>query len=184
MIRNFSGVTAIGAASQPVFGTTATGPSVLTLDPHTLNTKPASQDSVSKIPVTSINGFRVGDRVLVAPKANFVYQGSQDQGTVIGVAAGILTVKGLLITHANGEYVVLGEDAAQVTISPVVAAAPMYLGNASTVSPTDPSTFATINVPEGSPYTSPTVLADSLKTSEYWISGTAGDTYLPYYTQA
>ena len=114
-------------------------------------------------------------------------QGQQDQGQVISVNPGVsLTIQGLLVPHASGEYVVIGEDAATVTIQAVVSTNPIYLGNASTVSDTDPSVFYVINAPAAAnyKYESPNVLADSLKTSEYWVFGTAADTFVANYTQA
>lgn len=182
-IRTFAGVQAIGAASQPVFGTTMNGDGILTPDPHTLKTGPASQASSTKIPVVSTKGFRVGDRVLVAPKANFVFQGSRDQGTVDLVDPGgaFLIVLGLLIPHATGEYVVLNEDAMTVRVQPVAMAVGYYLGTDSTVAAADQSVFSV-----GSPgqiYDSPPTIADTLKTSEFWISGTAADTFVASYMQ-
>lgn len=181
-IRTFAGVQTIGAASQPVFGTTMNGAGAMTKDPHTLSTGPASQASSTVLPVASTKGFRVGDRVLVGPKANFVFQGSIDQGTVDAVVAGVsITVLGLLINHASGEYVVLNEDAMTVRIQPVVMAAAYYLGTDSTVAAGDQSVFAV-----GSPgqiYDSPPTISDTLKTAEFWISGTAADTFVASYMQ-
>lgn len=181
-IRPFAGVQTIGAASQPVFGTTMNGAGVMTMDPHTLRTNPASQASSTVLPLTSTKGFRVGDRVLVGPKANFVFQGSLDQGTVDAVVAGTsITVLGLLIAHASGEYVVLNEDAMTVSITSGTMAGVYYLGTDSTVSSTDASVFAAKN--PGSDYNSPPGIADTQKTAEYWIFGTAADTFTASFNQ-
>jgi hypothetical protein len=185
MIRTFQGVQTLGAASQPVFGTTTTAASTMKLDQHTLSTAPASQDSVSTITVTDATGFRKSDRVLIGPEANFVFQGVLDQGTVIGVDTqnNILTVRGLLNPHGAGEYVVLNEDASAVIIKNLATNTDvMYLGNASTVSPTDSSVYDVIAA-GGEHVSATTDTGNSYKTSDYWIFGTANDTFTARYTQ-
>lgn len=183
MIRPFAGVQTVGAASQPLFGTTMNGAGTMQKDPHTNNVNPGSQDSYSILPVASTKGFEVGDRVLIGPKANFVFRGTLDQGTVIGVAAGVsLTVKGLISTHASGEYVVLNEDAVAVFLYPATMTAGYYLGTDSTVAAGDASVF--FAGATGQPYSSLAAIADTQKTSQYWINATPADTFIASYTQA
>lgn len=186
MIRAFLGVQSVGAASQPVFGTTLNGAGAMLLDQHTLNTSPGSQDSQTVLPVTSTVGFRKGDRVTVGPKANFVFAGFQDQGAIFAINPGVsITVQGLLIPHATGEYLLLDEDVAQVRILPIVGnVGAIYLGNASTVAAADPSVFDVIAPPAAATqptywHETPTVGSGAIyKTSEYWLAGTAADKFV------
>jgi len=185
MIRPFNGIQTIGAASQPVFGTTMNGAGAMATDQHTLLTNPASQDSQTVLPVASTVGFRKGDRVLVGPKANFVYQGALDQGFIFSINPGVsITVQGLTIAHASGEYVVMDEDVAQVEIRGVANTAIIYIGNASTVAAADPSVFDVIDaqVTASQPtywHYPPVVGAGATyKTSEYWVAGTATDKFV------
>jgi len=179
VIRNFVGIQTLGATSMPAFGTTLVGPSSLATDRHTRNTQPSSQDSLSLIPVTSAAGFRIGDRVLVAPKANYKFGGQQDQGFIqqIDFVNNIVTVQGLLRAHANAEYLVLNEDAIQVIISTLSAANPLYVGNQSTVAAGDGSVFDVLNQPSGNKHQS----GPGAKTGEYWIAGTAADQFVSYF---
>ncbi len=76
-----------------------------------------------------------------------------------------------------------------VQITPVTSTAVMYIGNASTVSATDSSTFDVIgkNAVTVEPtywhFSPPTGLGDSYNTSEFWLNGTAGDTFVARFTQ-
>jgi hypothetical protein len=187
MIRPYKGVQALGAASQPVFGTTMNGAGVMTKDPYTQNTLPGSNPSSTVLPVVSVVGMKTGDHVLVGLKAAFVSGGALDLGIIqsINTVTPSITVSGLQSAHASGEYVVVNEDAMKVWVEPVTSTNPMYLGNASTVAAADPSVFWVVNLPTGAnPYLSATDLADTLKTSEFWIDGTSGDTFVAGFMQA
>lgn len=186
MIRPFGGIQTIGAASQPVFGTTMNGAGSILMDQHTLNTSPGSQDSVSVLPLASTVGFWNGARVAVGPKGNFVFGGSLDSGLIIKVTDGVsITVQGLLKAHGSGEYVVLNEAASSVNILSLSTANPMYIGSASTVAVGDPSTFDVIDKISGAGaeqtywhYSPPTGVGDSYNTMDYWIQGTQNDTFI------
>lgn len=179
--RPYAGVQAIGAASQPVFGTTLTAASVA-----------SSSGAPIAVTVTSTAGIKQNDRVLMGAKANFTSANAAllDQGTVASVVDGThLTIQGLAQNHASTDYLVLNEEASFVAIVPVANTAVMYLGNASTVAAADASVFdviAKVTV-AGEPtywHTSPTTgLGDSYQTSEYWIAGTAADTFVARFTQ-
>ena len=181
MIRNFVGVQTLGATSMPAFGSTVSAATSITKDAHTNNTSPGSQDSASLVPLVSVAGFRKGDRVLMGPKANFTIGGVLDQGFVqnVNFQTNTLTVQGLLNSHTASEYVLLDEDAIQVSISTLSAANPFYIGNQSTVAANDGSVFDLLNQPSGNRHQS----GPGAKTSEYWISGTAGDQFISYFIQ-
>lgn len=176
-IRSWAGIQTLVANSQPVFGTAMNGAGSLAADPYTLKTGPGNNQSQSVLPVTTTVGWRKNDRVLVGPEA-----GPYDQGSIFSIQPGVsLTVDGLLVPHADGELVILNEDVAQVTLVPVLPGnGTIYLGNAYTVSPTDPSVFDVIAPPAdvGQPtywHNPPTIGGGgAYKTSEYWIFGTAG----------
>lgn len=180
--RPYAGVQAIGAASQPVFGTTFTAASVA-----------SPSGSPITVQVASTNGIKQNDRVLAGVKANFTPANAAllDQGTVASVVdATHLTIQGLAQNHANGEFLVLNEEASFVAIVPVASVALMYVGNSSTVAAADPSVFDVIGKLSGVAaeptywHQSPTTgKGDSYQTSEYWINGTAADTFIARFTQ-
>ncbi len=184
-IREFQGVQTVGAASQPVFGTTLTAASIFATDRFTGTNRPGTTTPPVPLVVASTLGMNVGDRVLIGLKANFTRANYNllDQGTVASIAdATHLTVQGLTQNHAVGEYLVLNECASKVDVIPVSINAAMYLGKSSTVSPTDSSVFA-----GGSPQywanNPTTATGDSYQTSEFWIYGAAGDTFIGRFDQ-
>lgn len=193
MIRAFAGVQTISGTAQPVFGTALTAASKTPAQPTAGNTPPATAPAQT-LAVTSTSGFRVDDRVLVGPTANFTYVNAYllDQGTVVGIVdATHLKVVGLTQNHAaSGEWVVLNEVASFVSVVPVAAAAFMYLGTDSTVAANDPQVFDVIGKLGGTAVeptywsVSPTTgKADSYQTMQYWINGTAADTFVARFHQ-
>jgi hypothetical protein len=192
-IRSFGvGVQTIGAASQPAFGTTLTAASTFSVDRYKGTNTPGTTTPPITLVVASSLGMKVNDAVLVGLKANFTPANALllDRGLIAAVVdATHITVQGLTQNHASGEYVVLNEPAAMVQITPVTTTANIYVGNASTVSSTDSSTFdvigknATTIEPTYWSLSPPTGLGDSYNTSEFWLNGTAGDTFVARFTQ-
>lgn len=181
MVRSFKGIQTLTGASQPFFGTTMNAASTMQVDPYTGNAGPGSRPSLSVVPVVSASGFMLNDRVIIAPKANFVLKGVRDQGTVLAVdtVANTITVQGLTGIHANGEFVVLNEDVTLVTLIPLSAGNPMYIGNDSTTGIASVAVIAVINQLINR-YDSPTAVGNSNKSSEFWVNGTAGDQFTAY----
>ncbi len=186
VIRTF-GIQAIGAASQPVFGTTLNGAGVLTPDPFAFppTTGPSANPSISILTVVAVTGLRTGDRVAVAPKTTFVLGGVPDTGTIlaIDISNKKLTVQGLLNAHASGDYVVLDNAAAGVWVIPVALTGVAYLGQYETVAVGDASTFDRLPIYNGTgvPYVHSIVSGSQfspLNLVEYWIQGTNTDTFL------
>lgn len=192
MIRPFAGVQTVAAASQPVFGTTLTAATVSPAQTTAGNRPPASAPAQT-IAVTSTAGFVQNDRVLVGPKASFTaaLRSTLDEGTVTAIVDSThMKVVGLTQNHASTDYVVLDEPASFVSIVPVAASAFMYIGTDSTVSSTDTSTFDVIGKLGGTAVeptywsVSPTTgKADSYQTSQYWLDGTAADTFVARFHQ-
>jgi hypothetical protein len=183
--RGFGVQTLTAATAQPVFGTTLTSAiSVLTTDPHTGRTDPASQASIASAVVTSTQFFRVGDRVAVGPAA-----GPYDWARVTAITAGTppagtLTLKGLTATHANGQYVILSIPCAGIGIQPISVTASMYVGEDSTVSATSATLIyafpilTTVGVAYFSGFAAPA--GNTLDTPHLWIIGAnSSDKYLP-----
>ena len=185
-IRGFTGIQTIGAASQPLFGTTISAVASFIPDQYSGNTTPGSNQSLFTCTLAVGAGFRKGDTVVVGPKANFVYQGVLDVGFIqaINTGTGVATIQGLSNAHAVGEYILLHEDAAQVFIEPRVNTGLLYIGSYSTVASNDASVFDVIPIWTGAgtmPYYHQSVSGDRFnpfKTSEYWLSGTANDTFI------
>lgn len=196
-MRPFAGTQAQSGSAQPVFGTAITAAFTPPPDQFSNNLNPGSNETQVPVTVTSTKGFRAGDRVAVGPTAAFnpglVAAGSiPDQGTVKSVVDSThLLIQGLKHSHAaTGEWVVLNEDAGNVHIRPVTAAAAQYIGNASTVSSTDPSLLDILPAVTG-PTLGPTYVFDAesigisqpFQCSEFWTIGTSADTFLARFSQ-
>ena len=170
-IRGFTGIQTIGAASQPLFGTTISAVASFIPDQYSGNTTPGSNQSLFTCTLAVGAGFRKGDI---------------DIGMILSIntGTGVTTIQGLNNTHAAGEYVLLHEDAAQVLIEPRVNTGLIYIGSYSTVASNDASVFDVIPIWTGAgtmPYYHQSVSGDRFnpfKTSEYWLSGTNTDTYI------
>ena len=188
IIRPFLGVQTIGAASQPVFGTTLSAASTLVTDQFAnqyLSQASSANPSVSKVTLGSVSGFKTGDRVLIAPKASFVDGGTRDGGTILSIDTvhNTMVVQGLLTVHANGDYIVINNDAAQVWVIPVALTGVAYLGVFETVASNDPSVFDRLPIYNGTgvPYVHRDVSGSAFSPfslSEYWIQGTNTDTFI------
>jgi len=192
MIRPFAGVQTVAAASQPVFGTTLTAATVSPAQTTAGNRPPASAPAQT-IAVTSTAGFVQNDRVLVGPKASFTaaLRSTLDEGTVTAIVDSThMKVVGLTQNHASTDYVVLDEPASFVEVLPVSTLGPLYLGTDSTVAAADASVFdviAKVSATTAEPtywHTSPTNgRSDAYQTSQYWLLGTAADTFVARFHQ-
>jgi hypothetical protein len=193
MIRPWNGVQAVAAASQPVFGTTLTAAIVPSVDQHTGTNGPGTSAPPITITVTSTAGFVQNDRIAIGPKTNFTAANRKllDLGTITAVVDGThLKVQGLTQTHLSTDYVVLSEMCAAVYVVPVSTTAIIYLGTDETVAAADASVFdviakvsATTAEPTYWHQSSPTGRADSYDTSQYWLLGTAADTFVARFQQ-
>lgn len=172
-IRPFGFQTLTGSP-QPAFGSKVATAFVVTPDAHTGNTDPRSQGSKSTIVVTAGTGtnFRAGDKIMVGPQA-----GPFDYGKVTAVATDTLTVQGLTASHATGEFVVLGIDAAEIFIQAVTNT--LYIGTYQlTAATTSPYIYRALLA--GQVYNPGSSNVGSVKgTSAYWVYGTGADTFLP-----
>lgn len=185
------GIQTIGAASQPVFGTTLSAATKIAPDQFTGNTGPSSQPSISYLTLTNPIGFIPGYRIVVAPKNHFeqyVSWGFQDSGTILSISGSVIKVQGLTMQHASGDYVLVAEDASEVEIVPIAASAIMYIGLYSTVSAIDPGVFDVIPaLASGAPtywhQSREGTGGNTYKTSEFWIAGTNGNTFVARFTQ-
>lgn len=184
-IRTF-GLETVGAASQPVFGTTLTAASKFSVDPYKGTNRPGTTTPPIAVVVTSTQGMLVGDRVAVGPKGNFTAANRKllDQGTIAAISSStVMTVQGLTQNHAIGEYLVLCETSDHVNVIPVTQVGSIYLGTDSTISATDASMFA-----GGPPQywfdNPPTGSSQAYQTDQYWLFGTTpGDTFIGRFDQ-
>jgi len=179
------------SASQPLFGTTISAVASFVPDQFSGNTIPGSNPSMFYCTLTSGVGFRKGDAVVIGPKASFVFQGALDRGTIfaINTGTGVVQIEGLSNPHVATEYVLLDEDTAQVFVEPRVNTAILYLGSYETVAAADASTSDVLPIYAGTgamPYYHQSVSGDRFnpfKTSEFWINGTSGDTFIARFAQ-
>lgn len=193
MIRPFAGVQTITGSVQPVFGTSLTTAFTPPPDPFVNNLNPGSNETQVTIVVGSTLGFLTGDNVLVGATATFkpgLATANADWGTVKKIVdATHMVIQGLKNSHAANEWVILDQPAGNVHIRPVVTAAAIYLGNASTVGATDPSVIDILPIVAAAG-TGPTYVFDAesigmsqpFQTSEFWALGTANDTFLARFT--
>jgi hypothetical protein len=193
MIRPFAGVQAVAAASQPVFGTTLTAAITPSVDKFTGTNRPGTSPPPIQITVTSTAGFVQNDRIAVGPKTNFTAanRSKLDLGTITSVVDTThLLVQGLTQAHASTDYVVLSEMCSAVYVVPVSTTAIIYLGTDETVGAADASVFdviakvsATTAEPTYWHSSPPTGRADSYDTTQYWLLGTAADTFVARFQQ-
>lgn len=195
MIRPFRGAQAIAATgtAQPVFGSSVTTAFVPPPDPFSGNLNPGSNETQVTIIVGSTTGFISGDNVLVGPSAAFGADGTStalaDWGTVKSVVDGThVIVQGLKKSHGAGEFFVLDQPAGNVHIRPATNAAVLNLGTAATTSATDSSLIEQFPITAAG--AAPAVVFDAesigatqpFQTSEFWIEGTAADTFIARFT--
>ena len=198
-LRPFFGSIAASGSAQPVFGTALTAAVVPLPDQFSGRNDPASNQTQVSVTVTSTKGFISGDRVTIGPTNSFnpglataAQMAKVDNVTVKSITDGThMVVQGLQLSHAaTGEWVVLNEDAGSVHIRPVVTTAAVYIGNASTISSSDVSLMdiLPINAAAG---TGPVYwfdantmgLSQPYQTAQFWVNGTASDTFLARFSQ-
>lgn len=194
-IRTFAGIQTVGAASQPVFGTTISAFASFVLDQQSGKVGPGNNDTISYLTLTSGLGFMKGDRVAVGVKAKFVTPavvGDLDMGTIIAInnSTGVCQIQGLLKQHIVGDYVVLADAAQAVYIIPRVTTGLLYVGTDSSVAAGDPSVFDVIPVYSGTgavPYyhlSEGGVNVNLYNLNQYWVAGTSSDTFYARYVLA
>lgn len=187
-MRPFAGVQTVSGSAQPIFGTAVTAAVTPPPDPFSNNLNPGSNETQCNLTVTSTKGFLPGDRIAVGLAAAFnpglVAAGSiPDQGMVKSITSStVMVVQGLKNHHAaSGEWCVLNEEAGEVLVR-FIGSSLLYLGNASTVSPTDQSVFDVIT--PGNLYETPNIgTTQPYQTSAFWGYGTAADTFVAAFTQ-
>jgi len=197
-LRPFVGTQTLSGSAQPCFGVAITAAVAPRPDPFSGNNNPASNQTQIILTVTSTLGFIPGDRVTVGPAASFIpglataaNAAKVCNGTIKSITdATHMVIQGVQQAHASGEFCVLNEDAGSVHIRPVVTAAAVYIGNASTVSSSDPSLMdiLPINAAAG---TGPVYwfdatamgLSQPYQTAQFWMVGTASDTVLARFSQ-
>jgi hypothetical protein len=183
--------------SQPLFGTTLPANGTLTPDQFVGDpmrwTAPGTNPSLSYFQVVNSIGFRTDDRVAIATAAQFAVMGKAvrtgqkpqqiDAGFIRAITTGspydIITVQGLVIPHLSGEYFVLNESAANLYVERETSVGNLYFGNGSSVSPTDPSVFGTLQASATGPFIRNSGGQFSpYQTVEWWVYGTAGESFI------
>ena len=181
----FYGIQTVTGSAQPVFGTALTAAVTPPPDQFSGNLGPGSNQTQAQVTVTSTRGFFPGVEILIGASSDFA-PGSATQladRAVVKrvVSATVLLVQGLHNSHASGEWCLLNEVVGFIRITSL-GTNNLYLGNAPTVSPTDSSVIDVI--PPGSQaYTISIGTTQPLQTSEFWLYGTAADTFVPSYAQ-
>lgn len=188
-LRPFAGPQTVSGSAQPVFGAAVSAAVTPPPDPFAGNLNPGSNETQCILNIASTNGFLPGDRVAVGLTAAFkpgiVAAGSiPDQGTVKSITDGThMVVQGLKYPHAaSGEWCVLNDTAGYVRIRSAIAAAVMYLANASTVTSSDPSVFEVLS-PGALFETSPIGSTQPWQLSQFWLIGTTADIFIASYSQ-
>jgi hypothetical protein len=192
-VRPFGGIRALSGAAEPVFGTVLTAAVTPQPDPFAGNNGPGTNQTQVEVTVSSTAGFTTGLQVAIGPGSAFkpgLSTSTADVGTIKQiVSATVLLVQGLEQAHASGEFCILNEIVGNVHIIPVVTTTATYIGNGSTVAAGDASVFDILPITASG--AGPTYFHDSesiggaqpMTTTEYWIIGTAGDTFLSRFTQ-
>lgn len=181
----FYGVQTLSGAAQPMFGTALTAAVTPPPDQFSGNLGPGSNQTQVQVTVTSTKGFIPGHEILIGASADFEPGSATtlaDRGVIKKiVSATVVLVQGLQKPHASGEWLILNEVVGFIRLSNLGTHS-LYLGNASTVSPTDSSVIDVIGA-SGSTYTISIGTTQPLQTSEFWLYGTAADTFVASYCQ-
>jgi len=193
MIRAFGGIQTVGAAAQPVFGTTITAVGGFAPDQFTGKIGPGNNDVISSYTVNSVIGFLKGDRVVLGTGSKFVTPaviGDLGNGTIIGIDTTnkILTIQGLVKQFAVNDFVVLAEVAQAVYITPRITTGLTYIGTDETVASTDPSVFDVIPIFAGTgvPYVGryeSGMNGNPFNLNQFWLKGTNTDTFFARFQQ-
>lgn len=169
--------------AQPLFGTTTTAAINPTPDRYTGQFDPRSQASTGTVTVTTIQYFRVGDHCQLGP-AGGPYDSCKITSITVGSSpAGTIGLQGLTKSHASGEWLILSKACAQITITPDVTTAVIYIGEDNTVGAASLTLIAqfptaaaasTAVYQIGSPST-----GNVVDTPNIWLLGTSGDAIIP-----
>jgi hypothetical protein len=178
-------ITTVTGTAQPAFGTTLSAALVvLTKDFSTQRVDPASNPSQASVTVVNPFLVRKGDRVAIGTLANFGFgptvTQSPDWGNVTAVnyGTGVVTVKGLLRTHAVGEFMVLSVACAEFNILGSGISTSLYIGEDSTVGIASNTLLSIIG--SGLAYSFGQSSSGNVwDTGHIWVQGTAADTFLP-----
>jgi hypothetical protein len=188
-LRGFGGITTLGAAAQPVYGTVLTAAAVLNPDLFSgqIGTGGSRSSSVLSVTAGTAGKFRVGDRVAVGTALQFE-QGNTTQadgGTVIAVSAAnsTITVQGLQRAHASGEYVVLALPCAEFDVQFISASSngagtSVYLGEDGTAGAASPTLIQVLTTAGTFQYGTSNI-ANDFETQHLWVQGGAGSQYIP-----
>lgn len=189
-LRGFGNQT-LGATAQPVFGTSLSAAATPSPDPYTGRLDPGSMNSSTLLLLNApAYIFRQGDHVLIGTTASFQQNSTiaPDGGTVQQVtpSASNILVTGLQRKHSASEWVILALPCASVGIQTpsTNSGAQIYLGEDPSVGATSQSLIALIlkgtqTPPFTIPFNGAGVDANEVETQRLWVSGTAGDTFLP-----
>lgn len=193
-MRPFAGTQTLSGTVMPVFGTALTAAVTPPPDPFSGDLLPGSNETQCTVVVTSTIGFLPGDVISVGLTASFGLTPTTvpDEGTVKKITDGThMVIQGLKKSHAaTGEWVVLNVPAGNVHIRPVVTAAAVYIGAASSVSSSDASLLDILPIVAAAG-TAPAYVFDAeslgisqpFQTAYFWIVGTSADTFLARFSQ-
>ena len=193
-MRPFAGVQALAGTAQPVFGTASTAAFTPSVDPFSNKLGPGSNQTQVTVAVTSTKGFLPGKVVAVGPGSAFNPSATSPVQLDIGVVKKIidsthLVIQGLQNAHASGDWVVLNDTVGNVHIRPVVTTAAAYIGDASTVAAGDQSVMDVLPIVAAGAAPGYVFDAESIgqsqpfNLSQFWIIGTAADTFVARYTE-
>ena len=182
------GTQTLGSAARPVWGTTLSAASPVPFpDPFTNSYAPGSMLPPVTLAVVTSVPFRVGDPILVRP-ATIDATHPQEAATVSAIVDGThITVVGLTVSHASGQFVINNSNVARLVVQADSANTHLlYLGNDSTVGASATSLIYVIGSPS-SAIVQPAeyALNDSIvecpiALGQFWITGTSGEKFLPY----
>lgn len=171
---------AVSNTAQPLIGTTttaATGPFAIDRN---------GDYGVMTVPVTTSTMFQNGDAVIIGSKAN----GDEERVFVQKVTdATHVVLRGMTKTHVSGSFLRLAEMCQSIYVQTVAGnAANIYLGGQS-LNPTGDIDVIAVLIPVAATgvqpidYGDPTRgIANGSDVGQYWITGTAGDGYIPSLT--
>lgn len=188
--RPFAGIQTVTGSAQPCFGTSLSAAATPPVDQFSGNLNPGSNETQVTLNVAATVGFRQGDTVAVGPTAAFHFgtvavASVPDTGTVKSITdATHMIVQGLKKSHAVNEWVVLNVPAIDIWIQTVTLAGTdvIYVGNSSTVASNDASVLQVL--PQVNPFNPPSAgTSQPYQTAEFWVIGTASDTFLARFDQ-
>lgn len=181
----FKGIQTVTGSAQPIFGTALTAAVTPQPDPFAGNLAPGSNQTQAQVTIGSTAGFIPGQEILIGAAADFepgLATTLADRGVIKKIVSStVLLVQGLRNAHASGEWLLLNEVVGFIRLTNL-GTHTLYLGNASTVSPTDSSVIDAIPA-SAATYTISIGTTQPLQTSEFWLYGTADDTFVASFGQ-